>query len=69
MKPFFIGPLQYAVATEVVTILKEVYRENTNQASNQAAAAFGGFGLARLAAADSAAAGSSRSTPWAGPSK
>ena len=57
MKPFFIGPLQYAVATEVVNILKEVYRESTNQASSQAGIGrrirlrpvrrFGGFGGAR----------------------
>src|SRR5262249_12898226 len=43
MKPFFIGPLQYAVATEVVLILKEVYRESTNQAASQGLS--GGFGL------------------------
>jgi type II secretory pathway component GspD/PulD (secretin) len=48
MKPFFIGPLQYAVATEVVAILKEVYRESTNQAASafptQGGLGFGGFG-------------------------
>jgi type II secretion system protein D len=48
MKPFFIGPLQYAVATEVVLILKEVYREYTNQAASQGIAGgtigFGPFG-------------------------
>jgi Bacterial type II/III secretion system short domain len=31
MKPFIIGPLQSAVATEVVRMLKEVFREDTNQ--------------------------------------
>jgi hypothetical protein len=31
MKPFIIGPLKYAVATEVVSILKDVYQEDTNQ--------------------------------------
>jgi hypothetical protein len=29
MKPFFVGPLQYAVAAEVVAVLKEVYQEST----------------------------------------
>ena len=42
MKPFFIGPLQYAVATEVVAILKDVYRESTNQAANLGGGGLGG---------------------------
>jgi type II secretory pathway component GspD/PulD (secretin) len=47
MKPFYIGPLQYAVATEVVAILKEVYRESTNQAGS-ALPTQGGFGFGGL---------------------
>ncbi len=42
-KPFVIGPLQYAVATEVVRVLKEVYQQDLDQATVRGArrAAFG----------------------------
>jgi len=30
-RPFIIGPLKYAMATEIVRLLKQVYREDTNQ--------------------------------------
>ncbi len=51
VKPFSIEPLQYAVATEVVAIIQQVFRESTNSASSQGGASggfslggFGGFG-------------------------
>ncbi|WP_040891988.1 secretin N-terminal domain-containing protein, partial [Zavarzinella formosa] len=51
MQPFLIGPLKYAVATEVVANLREIYRESTNQAASQGssvgfgATPFGAFGV------------------------
>jgi hypothetical protein len=33
MKPFVIGPLHYAVATEVVRVLKDVYQQDLDQAT------------------------------------
>lgn len=33
MKPFVIGPLQYAVATDVVKVLKDVYQQDLDQAT------------------------------------
>ncbi len=42
VRPFKIGPLQYASATSVVDTIKEVFRENTNQAASQSTN--GGFG-------------------------
>ncbi len=49
MQPFFIGPLQFAVAAEVVGIIREVYREFTNQAASQSGTT-GGFGQNPFAA-------------------
>jgi len=43
VKPFFIEPLQYAVATEVVAIIQQVFRESTNSAASQGGATGGGF--------------------------
>jgi type II secretory pathway component GspD/PulD (secretin) len=42
VKPFTIGPLQYAVATEVVATVQQVFRESTNQAASQGGTS-GGF--------------------------
>ena len=42
VKQFYIKPLKYAVATEVVDIIKQVYREFTNQAASQGGTS-GGF--------------------------
>ena len=33
MKPFVIGPLQYAVATEVLRVLKDVYQQDLDQST------------------------------------
>ena len=48
VKAFTFGPLQYAVATEVVDILSTVYRESTNagasQGQNRIGGGFGGLG-------------------------
>lgn len=53
VKPFKFGPLQYAVATEVVDLVQRVFSENTNRAASQTttggigafAGPFGGGGI------------------------